>query len=85
MELNAKPGAFSELIGLPARDPDGRSLGRVYEVRGHWERDGRIVIDELLLGRRGLLRRLRGPGEDAHGIAWENVVELDRDRIVVRI
>jgi len=76
--------AFSELIGLPARDPNGRSLGRVYEARGHWEGDGTIVIDELLIGRHGLLRRLRGPGADT-GVPWASVVDLDRERILVRV
>jgi hypothetical protein len=85
VELSGRePSAFSELVGLPARAPDGRSLGRVYEARGHWEGDGVVVIDELLIGRRGLLRRLRGPGSGARGIPWANVVDLDRERIVVR-
>jgi len=85
VELSGRePSAFSELIGLPAGDPNGRSLGRVYEARGHWERDGTIVIDELLIGRQGLLRRLRGPGADARGIPWANVVDLDRERVLVR-
>jgi hypothetical protein len=84
MELrDGDPRAFSQLVGLPACDPDGRSLGRVYEARGHWQGDI-IVIDELLIGRRGLLRRLRGPEPDARGIPWANVVEIDRARIVVR-
>ena len=86
MELSERvPSAFSELIGLPAQGANGRSLGRVLEVRGHWQGDGAIVIDELLVGRRGLLRRLRGPGADAGGIPWANVVDLDRDRILVRV
>jgi len=84
MELrDSDPGAFSELIGLPACDQNGCSLGRVYEARGHWQGDV-IVIDELLIGRRGLLRRLRGPDSAARGIPWANVVGLDRERIVVR-
>lgn len=85
MELSGhEPGAFSELIGLPARDPHGRSLGRVYEARGHWEGDA-VVIDKLLIGRRGMLRRLRGPGADARGIPWANVVDLDHERVLVRV
>jgi hypothetical protein len=85
MELNGgDPGAFSELIGLPVRDPSGRSLGRVYEARGRWGGDGAIVIEELLIGRRGLLRRLRGPGTGSRGIPWANVVDLDPKRVVVR-
>lgn len=84
MELKGdQPAAFSELIGLQARDADGRLLGRVYEARGHWEGNA-VVIDELLIGRRGMLRRLLGPGGDARGIPWANVVDVDRERILVR-
>jgi sporulation protein YlmC with PRC-barrel domain len=84
VELTAEPGAFSELIGVVVRDQAGRRLGRVYEVRAHRQGDGSIVFDELLIGRRALLRRLRGPGSEARGIPWEAVVELAGDRIVVR-
>lgn len=54
------------------------------EVGARWERDGTIVFDELLIGRRGLWRRLRGPAADARGIPWEAVTELGPERIVVR-
>jgi hypothetical protein len=83
MELSDGPGAFSELIGRRVEDRSGRGLGRVFEARAHWERDGSVVLDELLVGRRGLLRRLRGPRADAHGIPWGSVIELDGERIVV--
>ena len=84
MELSREPAAFSDLVGRPVRDQGGRDLGRVFEARAHWERDGSVVIDELLVGRRGLLRRLRGPGEDDRGIPWEAVVELGDEHIVAR-
>lgn len=78
-------GAFSRLIGLPVEDRSGRRLGRVFEVHGHRERDGTIVLDELLVGRRGLWRRLRGPDRQAHCIPWQSVTELSADRIVVAV
>jgi sporulation protein YlmC with PRC-barrel domain len=83
MELNAEPGAFSELIGLPVEDRLGRRIGRVVEVRAHWSGDGAIVLDELLVGRRALWRRLRGPGGQAPGIPWQAVTEVGENRIVV--
>jgi sporulation protein YlmC with PRC-barrel domain len=83
VELTAEPQAFSDLVGLPVSDQAGRSLGRVFEARAHWDRDGSLVLDELMIGRRALLRRLRGPRPDARGIPWESVVEIGRDRIVV--
>jgi sporulation protein YlmC with PRC-barrel domain len=83
MELSHKPLAFSELIGRRVNDQNGSSLGRVFEVRAHWESDGTILVDELLVGRKALWRRLRGPGGEVHGIPWANVTELNPDRIVV--
>lgn len=84
MELNAGPHAFSELVGCPVRDQAGHSLGRVFEARAHRERDGTIVLDELMVGRRALWQRLRGPASDARGIPWENVVEIEDHGLVVR-
>jgi sporulation protein YlmC with PRC-barrel domain len=78
-----RPRAFSELIGRRVVDSSGRRLGHVYEAAGRWERDGTIVIDELLLGRRALLRRLRGPAQRCRAIPWESVLEIGPDRIVV--
>jgi hypothetical protein len=83
MELNEGRGAFSELIGQRVRDRSGRSLGHVVEARAHWEDDGTIVLDELLVGPRGLWHRLRGPGPDDRGIAWAAVIEVGEDGIVV--
>jgi len=84
VELSTRPQAFSGLIGTPVHDQGGRSLGRVLEVRGHWERDGSVVLDELMVGRRALWQRLRGPSAGAHGFPWESVVEVGGDRVVVR-
>ena len=82
MELN-EPGALTELLGRKVVDQSGRRVGRVYEARGHWEPGGTIVIDELVLSRSGLRRRLRGPGgPDRESVPWESVAEL-RDECVV--
>lgn len=83
MELSQERFALSDLIGRPVCDGSGRQLGRAFELRAHWE-DDRIVIDELLIGRGSLLRRLRGPGVSAKGVRWENVLEVG-ERIVVRV
>jgi len=66
MEL-AGPRAFSDLVGRRVVDATERSLGHVFEAGAHWERDT-FVLDELLLGRRALLRRLRGPAQKCRGI-----------------
>ena len=84
MELS-RPLALSELLGRKVIDQSGRRLGRVYEAKGHWERDGTVVIDELILDRGGLRRRLRGPGgPEEQTIPWEAVVELPDETVIVR-
>lgn len=83
MELSAEPRALSDLVGTPVEDGSGRKLGRVWELRGRRE-GAAVVIDELLIGRGGLLRRLRGPGPEARGIPWAAVIEIGERRIVVR-
>jgi sporulation protein YlmC with PRC-barrel domain len=85
VELSVEPHAFSQLIGMPVEDRSGRRLGHVFEAHCHWERDGAIVLDELLVGRRGLWRRLRGPGRGDRGIPWQSVTEVGGDRIVVAV
>jgi sporulation protein YlmC with PRC-barrel domain len=82
VELSREPFALSDLIGRHVCDSSGRPLGRAFEVRAHWV-DGRIVIDELLIGRGSLLKRLRGPDASARGVSWESVTEVG-ERIVVR-
>jgi sporulation protein YlmC with PRC-barrel domain len=83
VELSREPFALSDLIGKPVCDSSGRRLGRAYEVRAHWENEG-IAIDEILVGRGSLLKRLRGPEASARGVRWENVAEVG-ERIVVRV
>jgi sporulation protein YlmC with PRC-barrel domain len=69
VELSRKPFALSDLIGKPVCDSSGRRLGRAFEVKAHWG-EGRIVFDEILVGRGSLLKRLRGPGAGARGVRW---------------
>jgi sporulation protein YlmC with PRC-barrel domain len=83
MELSEPKMAFSELIGMKVLDQRGHSVGRVFEVRAHWESSGAIVVDELLVGDKALRRRLRGPGPHSHGIPWQAVSAIESDRIVI--
>ena len=81
MELRS----LSELLGRKVVDQSGRKLGRVYEAKAHWEGGDTVVIDELILDRGGLRRRLRGPGgPEEQSYPWEAVVELTGDAVVVR-
>jgi hypothetical protein len=80
----SEPQAFSALVGRKVVDQSGRPLGRIFEARAHPDRDGSLVIEELFIGRRALLERLRGPRHEARGVPWDNVVEIGADRVVVR-
>lgn len=82
MELSRDPFALSDLVGKPVYDGSGRRLGRAFELRAHWE-EGAVVVNEVLVGRGSLLKRLRGPGASARGFRWESVTEVG-ERIVVR-
>ena len=83
MELNDAATGVAHLLGARVYDQNGRKLGRVHELRAHREVDGTVVIDELLLGPRALLKRMRGPGPEARGVPVEAVVEQSAERIVV--
>jgi sporulation protein YlmC with PRC-barrel domain len=84
VELN-DPGALSELLGRKVVDQSGRRLGRVYEAKAHWEPDGTVVIDELILSGGGLRRRLRGPGgPERQSVPWESVIDLSDEHVTVR-
>jgi sporulation protein YlmC with PRC-barrel domain len=84
VELSSQPFALSELIGVPVEDSSGRRLGRVWEARARWTPDGSIMVEEILVGRGAVLKRLRGPGPDARGIPWESVAQIEAHRVVVR-
>jgi hypothetical protein len=85
MELTRDPWALSDLIGTPVRERTGRRLGHVYEASAHRDRDGVLVIDELMVGRAALLWRLRGAGSGARGIPWGAVVAMEGGEIVVSV
>jgi hypothetical protein len=86
VELNEAPTGVAHLIGARVHDGGGRKLGRVHELRGHREEDGTVVVDHLLVGSRAFWTRLRGPsGARPRAIPWEAVVEVDAERIVVRV
>jgi sporulation protein YlmC with PRC-barrel domain len=84
MELSQDPAALSSLIGVRVRDSDGKLLGRVFELRASHDRDGFLVIDRLLIGRRGLWKRLRGPGGPEGGIPWESVAAIEDGLLTIR-
>ena len=86
MELKGeqRPAALSTLIGKVVRDADGKKLGRVYELHASRDGDGFLAIDRILVGRRGLWKRLRGPAGRESGFPWESVIAIEDDSLTVR-
>jgi sporulation protein YlmC with PRC-barrel domain len=60
----------------------GRSLGRVYDLRGELA-DGSLEVIGLVAGRRGFFEHL-GVVERLKCIPWDAVVRIEGKRIVVR-
>ena len=46
--------------------------------------DGFLAIDRILIGRRGLWKRLRGPAGRESGLPWESVIAIEEDSLTVR-
>jgi sporulation protein YlmC with PRC-barrel domain len=60
----------------------GRSLGRVYDLRGEVT-PRTLTVTGLVVGRRGLLEHL-GVVKRVKSVPWEDVVRIEGKRIVVR-
>jgi len=52
---------LERLVNKKVRDPNGRSAGRIEEVRARVTADG-CLVEAYLLGRAGLMARLSIPG-----------------------
>ena len=83
---------ISELIDRRCVDVNGRVLWHVFEFRAR-RREGRLVVEALLLGRHALAERYgagrhraasKRHGDVVHEVAWSDVVRLEDDRVVVR-
>jgi len=88
---------LSDLLGLHVEDEDGRALGHVHDVRvrritvAEPAQSPRYQVDSVIVGPRGLRVRLgwgrsREPDEVAPDalLAWDDVVAIEPDRLVVR-
>jgi sporulation protein YlmC with PRC-barrel domain len=73
---------LSAVMGVEVVTTDGRTLGRVHDLRVRRAGDS-YEVEALLVGPRGLLNRLGVP-TDADEVPWEAVTTLEADRIVVR-
>jgi sporulation protein YlmC with PRC-barrel domain len=83
---------LADLVNCECVTEDGRVLGRVFEFRARRTGAG-LQIDDLLLGRRGLIERYgagrhrppgRRTGDTVHEVPWKDVVRIEDRRIVVR-
>ena len=71
---------FTSFLGRTVATESGRELGRCHDLRAS---SGQV--DALVVGRVGLLEHLGiGPLRRRSAVAWDSVVRIDGDRIVVR-
>ena len=78
--------SFSSFLGRAVVTQSGRELGKCRDLRATVGR-GRPAVKAIVVGRRGWLEHLgiarpSGPRKDS--VAWDAVVRIDGDRIVVR-
>jgi sporulation protein YlmC with PRC-barrel domain len=71
---------FSSMLGRAVTTESGRELGHCHDMRAA---SGRV--EALVVGRRGLLEHFGvAPAKLRNAVAWEAVVRIEGDRIVVR-
>lgn len=74
---------FSSLVGRKVETESGLSLGSVHDLRGELGAS-RLEVVALCVGRAGWFDRL-GVRTRAHDeVAWDSVLRIEGDRIVVR-
>jgi hypothetical protein len=71
--------SLERLLGRKVRDPDGRSVGRLEEVRAEKEHGG-YAVTEYLIGAAGLRERLSlgllhfwGPARQGYRARWDQL------------
>jgi sporulation protein YlmC with PRC-barrel domain len=74
---------FSSLIGRRVQTQSGLNLGRCHDLRGELTRTG-LTVTALCVGRGGVLDRLGAGGRTHDEVAWSSIVQIERNRIVVR-
>ena len=75
---------LSSLLRREVVTESGRSLGRLYDLRGELTTTN-LRITGLCIGRRALLEHLGIRAQKPHTvISWETVVRIEGKRIVVR-
>lgn len=83
-ERSSAPFGFTRLLDRRVVDQSGRKLGHAFELLARRDRDGTLTIEQILVGKAALLRRLRGPGAARTRIPWGAVIEVRDEEIVVR-
>jgi hypothetical protein len=80
---------ITDIIFSEVEDEDGRSYGRVFELRSEGDPEYGVVsksraIDALLCGTTGLLQQF---GFDARNVSvfdWNSIVDIKAGKIIVR-
>jgi sporulation protein YlmC with PRC-barrel domain len=77
---------FSSFVGRMVVTESGRELGKCHDLRAMLGR-GRPSVDALVVGKVGWLEHLgvgRPTARRKDAVAWDAVVRIDGERIVVR-
>jgi sporulation protein YlmC with PRC-barrel domain len=77
---------FSSFLGRDVVTESGRDLGKCRDLRATLGR-GRPKVDAIVVGRAGRLEHLGikpGSARRRDAVAWDAVVRIEGDRIVVR-
>jgi sporulation protein YlmC with PRC-barrel domain len=77
----------SDLMGSLVCTESGTKLGRVHDLRAHFDGDGWLLMG-LVLGTGGIKERLSGGDQEPLGagdvVAWEAITAIGDRRITVR-
>ena len=80
---------ITDILLADVQDEDGRSYGRVFELRSDGEPEHGITskhrkITALLCGTSGWLEELRFRPRSVSTIQWNEVVEIKKKKIIIR-
>lgn len=80
---------ITDILFSEVEDEDGRSYGRVFELRSKGDPEfGEVsknrAIDALLCGTTGLLQQFGFDARNVSEFDWDSIVEIKTGKIIVR-
>ena len=74
---------LSELLERPVMTRDGRKIGHLLDLRAEPTDSAGLRVTEGIYGSRGFLEKIGFGKGCASSFAWQQVVAIERDRIVI--